>query len=78
MSSAKCLSTPWHDSGVFDFLKLQVAGFIFGGNKKEEKISMTSPVQSEYKQEEANGEKNGKGEKIAMTVPVTTLIEGGR
>lgn len=46
---------------------LQVAGFIFGGNVKQSKISMTSPVQTEH--EDGKGEKS---EKIAMTTPVAT------
>jgi isocitrate dehydrogenase kinase/phosphatase len=43
-----------------------VAGYIFGGNTKKEKISMTAPVT----------EKNESSERIAMTAPVTVNTEG--
>ena len=43
-----------------------VAGYIFGGNEKKEKISMTAPVIEQ---------KSG-GQSIAMTAPVTANIEG--
>ena len=51
----------------------QVAGFIFGGNIKEGKIDMTTPVQTE-----AESNSQDKGEKIAMTTPVATEMSGGR
>lgn len=50
----------------------QIAGFIFGGNVKNANVAMTSPVISEFSEQEAEGEK------IAMTSPVTTEIEGNR
>ena len=57
----------------------QVAGFIFGGNVKDDKIEMTSPVISEANGEgKTKAEGPPKGEKIAMTSPVTTDIEGGK
>ncbi len=43
-----------------------VAGYIFGGNTKKEKIAMTSPVV----------EKGASSESIAMTSPVMASIEG--
>lgn len=43
-----------------------VAGYIFGGNTKNESIAMTVPVV----------EKNATSESIAMTAPVTASIEG--
>lgn len=51
----------------------QVAEFIFGGNVKEGKIEMTSPVQT---QTESKPEDDS--EKIAMTTPVATEMSGGR
>jgi hypothetical protein len=42
----------------------RLAGYIFGGNKKQQKISMTSPVATEESQ------------KIAMTAPVQTEKQG--
>jgi hypothetical protein len=54
----------------------QVAGFIFGGNVKQGKIAMTSPVQTE-----ANGKSQDgvESEKIAMTSPVTSeMLQGGK
>jgi hypothetical protein len=42
----------------------RLAGYIFGGNKKQQKISMTSPVATEQSQ------------KIAMTAPVQTEKQG--
>ena len=56
----------------------QVAGFIFGGNIKDDKIAMTSPVISEANGEGKKKAEDYKGEKIAMTSPVTTDIEGGK
>lgn len=50
---------------------MQVAGFIFGGNVKEGKIDMTTPVQTE-------SDSKDKSEKIAMTTPVATEMSGGR
>jgi len=43
----------------------RLAGYIFGNNRKKEKISMTSPVSQEA------------SEKIAMTAPVTQESKGG-
>lgn len=43
-----------------------IAGFIFGGNEKQQSIAMTAPVIMDTK---------GASEKIAMTAPV--LMEGG-
>lgn len=43
-----------------------VAGYIFGGNTKQESIAMTSPVV----------EKSPSSESIAMTAPVLATIEG--
>jgi len=43
-----------------------VAGYIFGGNRKKEGISMTAPVV----------EQRSRGKSIAMTAPVTANIEG--
>ena len=43
-----------------------VAGYIFGGNTKQERISMTAPVI----------EQRRKGQSIAMTAPVMANIEG--
>jgi len=43
-----------------------VAGYIFGGNTKEESIAMTAPVV----------EKTSGSEKIAMTAPVVASVEG--
>jgi len=42
----------------------RIAGYIFGGNKRQQKISMTSPVTAEQSQ------------KIPMTAPVQTEIQG--
>lgn len=42
-----------------------IAGYIFGGNVKKESIVMTAPVIAQ-----------GPSEKIAMTVPVTTSMNG--
>jgi len=47
-----------------------VAGYIFGGNKKNESIAMTAPVVAQ------KGENNNKSEKIAMTAPVVARSEG--
>jgi len=46
----------------------RLAGYIFGGNKKQQKISMTSPVATEQSQKIA--------QKIAMTAPVQTEKQG--
>ena len=43
-----------------------VAGYIFGGNEKQERVSMTAPV-IEHRQGEQS---------IAMTAPVTVNVEG--
>lgn len=57
-------------------LALQIAGFIFGGNIKQDKIAMTSPVQTEANGQQQNGEQS---EKIAMTSPVTSeMLQGGK
>ena len=54
----------------------QIAGFIFGGNIKQDKIAMTSPVQTEANGQHQNGEES---EKIAMTSPVTSeMLQGGK
>lgn len=54
----------------------QIAGFIFGGNIKQDKIAMTSPVQTEADGQAQNGEES---EKIAMTSPVTSeMLQGGK
>lgn len=50
-----------------------MAEFIFGGNSKEDKIEMTSPVTTE-----SGSKAKGKGEKIDMTTPVTTEMAAGR
>jgi len=42
----------------------RIAGYIFGGNKRQQKISMTSPVTTEQSQ------------KIPMAAPVQTEIQG--
>lgn len=42
-----------------------IAGYIFGGNAKKERIAMTAPVVAQ-----------GSSEKIAMTVPVTARAAG--
>ena len=55
------------------WLCMQVAGFIFGGNSREGKIEMTAPVQSE-----AKAKPDSKGENIAMTSPVTTEMIGSQ
>jgi hypothetical protein len=53
-----------------------LAGYIFGGNRKGETISMTVPVTKTAQGVRGGaGEKGGLGEKIAMTAPVT-LIAG--
>ena len=44
----------------------RIAGYIFGGNKKQESIAMTAPVTEEV------------SEKIAMTVPVTEEKESDK
>ncbi len=43
-----------------------IAGYIFGGNAKKEKVAMTAPVI----------EKSSESEKIAMTAPVIASVEG--
>lgn len=43
-----------------------VAGYIFGGNTKQQRIAMTAPVL----------EKKSTAEPIAMTAPVTASVEG--
>ena len=54
----------------------QIAGFIFGGNIKQDKIAMTSPVQTEANGQHQNGEES---EKMAMTSPVTSeMLQGGK
>ncbi len=48
-----------------------LAGYIFGGNQKKQKISMTAPV--EMKNVSSNSDSS---EKISMTAPVTQSISG--
>lgn len=47
-----------------------VAGYIFGGNTKKERITMTAPVVAK------NGEDLKASEKIAMTAPVVATAAG--
>ncbi len=47
-----------------------LAGYIFGANRKKERIAMTAPVTKS-----ALWQRDGPGEKIAMTAPVT-LVAG--
>ena len=60
-----------------------LAGYIFGGNLGEDKVSMTSPVVTQKQdapkqdsQGSSNGIKGGSGSKISMTSPVQTTMSG--
>lgn len=49
-----------------------LAGYIFGGNRKGQKIAMTVPVTKS-----PQGVPDGPGERIAMTAPVTLIEDMG-
>lgn len=62
---AQTVVTGSYQNALSDGFRI-VAGYIFGGNVKKEKIAMTAPVV----------EKSGNSESIAMTAPVVASIEG--
>lgn len=55
-----------YDEALGDGFRI-IAGYIFGGNVKNESITMTAPVTAQ----------SSSSEKIAMTAPVTARTQGG-